>query len=150
MFGRNFAKGLAAGFVATCVISVLMIVKTMIGFAPQVSVIAMLTRMAGAGTPGVGWAIHFAVGTLLWGGLFSWIDSNLRSEIYWLHGLGFAFFAWLAMMILLMPLAGAGFFGLELGAAVPVVTFVFHMIYGAVLGAVYGAERPETLVEAGG
>ncbi len=51
--------------------------------------------------------------------------------------------AWIATMILVMPLAGAGLFGMNLGVAAPVMTLVLHVIYGAVLGGVYGLERPE-------
>lgn len=38
-----------------------------------------------------------------------------------------------------MPMAGAGIFGLNLGMMAPVMTLVLHLIYGAVLGAVYAA-----------
>ena len=38
-----------------------------------------------------------------------------------------------------MPMAGAGFFGSQLGMMAPLATLVMHWIYGAVLGGVYGA-----------
>jgi hypothetical protein len=47
------------------------------------------------------------------------------------------------MMIVMMPMAGAGFFGSHLGMMAPVMTLVLHVIYGFVLGAVYGLERPD-------
>lgn len=53
----------------------------------------------------------------------------------------FAAGAWFVMMVLLMPLAGAGAFGLKLGVTAPVATLILHWIYGAVLGAVYGTAR---------
>lgn len=43
------------------------------------------------------------------------------------------------MMVMLMPMAGAGAFGLHLGLMAPVATLILHWIYGAVLGAVYGS-----------
>jgi len=43
------------------------------------------------------------------------------------------------MMLVLMPLVGAGFFALDLGVMAPVATLVLHVIFGAVLGVVYGA-----------
>lgn len=46
--------------------------------------------------------------------------------------------AWLLMMVALMPMAGAGLFGLGLGIMAPVMTLVLHMIFGAVLGWTYG------------
>ncbi len=41
-------------------------------------------------------------------------------------------------MILPMPMAGAGFFGLKMGLMAPVMTLLLHLIYGVVLGYVYG------------
>jgi hypothetical protein len=43
------------------------------------------------------------------------------------------------MMVAVMPMAGAGFFGMNLGIAAPVMTLMLHIIFGAVLGGVYGA-----------
>jgi hypothetical protein len=48
-------------------------------------------------------------------------------------------FAWFAMMLVFMPLAGHGFFGLGLGWMAPAATLVLHLIYGAVLAAVYAS-----------
>jgi hypothetical protein len=52
-------------------------------------------------------------------------------------GLIFGAAAWLAMMIIFMPLAGHGLFGLSLGPPATVATLVLHLIYGAVLGVAY-------------
>ena len=35
-------------------------------------------------------------------------------------------------------MTGAGLFGLELGVFAPVVVALFHLAYGAILGAIYG------------
>jgi len=50
----------------------------------------------------------------------------------------FAVVAWLMMMIVVMPMAGAGMFGLGLGMMAPVATLVLHVLFGQVLGRVYG------------
>jgi len=42
------------------------------------------------------------------------------------------------MMVVLMPMAGAGLFGMSMGVMAPVMTLVLHLIFGAVLGWVYG------------
>jgi hypothetical protein len=47
------------------------------------------------------------------------------------------------MMIAMMPIAGAGFFGSHLGMTAPVMTLMLHIIFGFVLGAVYALERPD-------
>ena len=72
-----------------------------------------------------------------------WLDPQLPGRAYWLKGVIFGVGAWLLMMIAVMPMAGAGLFGANLGMMAPVMTLVLHIIFGAVLGGVYGAERPE-------
>lgn len=42
------------------------------------------------------------------------------------------------MMVAVMPMAGAGLFGLNLGIMVPILIFVLHVIFGAVLRWTYG------------
>jgi hypothetical protein len=37
-----------------------------------------------------------------------------------------------------MPMAGAGTFGLGLGIMTPVATLVLHVVFGLVLGGIYG------------
>jgi len=53
-------------------------------------------------------------------------------------GMVFGVLAWGLMMVMVMPMAGAGFFGLSLGMMAPVMTLMLHLVYGAVLGSVYG------------
>jgi len=95
--------------------------------------------MMGAQTALVGWLAHFVIGVVVWGVAFAWIDSKL-SYAHWINGVIFATGAWLMMMIVVMPMAGAGLFGLNLGLGImaPLATLMLHWIYGAVLGAVDG------------
>jgi hypothetical protein len=143
MTAKNWLKGMVAGFMATIVLSALMLMKQQMGLMPQLNPIEMLTNMAGASTPAVGWVIHFLIGTVLWGTLFAWLDPILPGGSHWLKGIVFGIGAWVLMMILPMPMSGAGFFGAQLGMMAPVMTLVLHLVYGAVLGGVYGLERPE-------
>lgn len=46
-------------------------------------------------------------------------------------------------MIVMMQVAGAGFFGTNLGIMAPAMTLILHIIYGVVLSGIYGLERPE-------
>jgi hypothetical protein len=40
-------------------------------------------------------------------------------------------------MLMVMPLAGAGYFGMDLTLLDPVVSVIYHIIYGVTLGGVY-------------
>lgn len=135
----NVGKGVVAGFAATVVLSALMLMKSAMGLMPQLDMIGMLSRMMGAaGSPAVGWIVHFLIGSALWGALFAWLDPKLPGGSHTLRGVVFGAGAWLLMMVVLMPMAGAGLFGLDLGIMAPVMTLVLHLIFGAVLGWTYG------------
>lgn len=135
-------KGMVAGFVATVVLSALMVMKAMMGLMPELNPVKMIADMLGA-PPAAGWAMHFMIGTVLWGTLFAWLSPSLPGENHWLKGIVFAVGAWFVMMIAMMPMAGAGLFGSHLGMMAPVMTLMLHVIFGFVLGAVYALERPE-------
>ena len=49
----------------------------------------------------------------------------------------FGALAWLLMMLIPMPMAGAGLFVMKMGMMTPIMTLVLHLIWGAVLGATY-------------
>lgn len=134
--GTHIWKGMVGGFVATVVLSAIMIAKNMIGLMPQLDVIAMLSNMLGVGTGGA-WLVHFFIGTILWGGLFALIDPQLPAQSHWAKGTWFGAGAWLLMMIIVMPMAGAGFFGMDIDIMAPVMTLLLHLIFGAVMGATY-------------
>lgn len=143
MPGKNWIKGMVAGFIATSALSAIMLIKSSMGVMPELNPIKMMSDMVGANTPAVGWVMHFMIGTILWGTLFAWLDPSLPGGGHWLKGIWFSIGAWLIMMIALMPMAGAGLFGMKLGMMAPMMTLVMHVIYGAVLGGLYGLERPE-------
>ena len=42
------------------------------------------------------------------------------------------------MLVGIAPFTGAGLFGLELGVVAPIIVVLFHLAYGAILGAIYG------------
>lgn len=138
---NHIGKGILAGFIATAVLSVLMVMKAMMGMMPDLNVITMLTTMLGATNPAIGWVMHFMIGTVIWGGLFAAIQDRLPGGSVIVRGVIFGIGAWLLMMVAVMPMAGAGLFGLRFGMAAPVMTLLLHVVFGATLGAVYGWGR---------
>lgn len=134
----NVGWGIIAGFAATVVLSALMLMKQMMGIMPEFDMIGMLSKMMGNSGPAMAWVAHFIIGSVIWGVLYAWLAPSLPGP-NWFKGALFATGAWLLMMIMIMPMAGAGLLGLGLGIMVTVVTLMLHWIYGAVLGAVYGA-----------
>lgn len=135
---NNIAKGVIAGFAATVVLSLLMVMKSAMGLMPELDVISMVSSVMGGGLA-MGWIAHVMIGTVIWGGLFALLAPNLPGGSFWLKGVMFGVGAWLLMMVAVMPMAGAGFFGMKFGMVAPVMTLVLHVIFGAVLGGVYAA-----------
>ena len=133
----DVGKGIIAGFAATIVLSALMLVKQMMGLMPELDSIAMLSKMVGNISPVMAWVAHFMIGSVVWGVLYAWLAPSLPGP-NWFKGALFATGAWLAMMIAIMPMAGAGLFGLSLGMTAPIATLMLHWVFGAVLGVVYG------------
>jgi uncharacterized membrane protein YagU involved in acid resistance len=129
-------RGALAGFVATVALSVLMMMKHAMGLMPELDPIGMISHMLGMSTPLVGWVMHFMIG-IVWGMAFA-LTSRMFPGAFWLKGMLFSVAPWLIMMFVMMPMAGAGVFGLDLGMAAPVMTLMLHLVFGAVLGAVYG------------
>lgn len=147
---NRFVRSIVAGFVATVVLSILMLIKAAMGLMPHLNVIHMLAGMAHARmglpvSPVIGWMAHFLIGTVLWGIVFAALYPALPGSTAVKKGLSFSVLAWILMMLIPMPMAGAGLFGLKLGVMAPVMTLVLHLIWGFVLGAVFQALRPRDL-----
>jgi hypothetical protein len=135
--------GLQAGFVATLVLSLLELTRGMI---PQLETIHFLDNVADATAkvmglpvlPLAGWYWHFVIGTLWWGSWFAIMLPLLPGRGLWRKGAVFGLIAGLLVLLMVMPLAGAGYFGMQLSWLDPLITLFYHAIYGAVLGLMYG------------
>lgn len=136
----NIKAGLVAGFSATVVLSAMTVGKSMMGVMPELDVIHMLSGMMGV-PPLVAWMAHFMIGTLAWGGGFAVLYGVIPGSGAVMKGILFSIAAWLGMMMMVMPMAGAGLFGMAFGVMAPMMTLVLHIVFGAVLGAVYKAQN---------
>lgn len=133
---NKITAGLGAGFIATVVLSAMMLAKGMMGVMPELDIAAMLGAMMGA-SAGMGWLGHFIIGTVAWGGGFALLYGLIPGGTALIKGIVFGIAAWFGMMIMVMPMAGAGLFGMSFGIMAPMMTLVLHIIYGAVLGTAY-------------
>ncbi|MBB3230186.1 MULTISPECIES: DUF6789 family protein [Halomonas] len=141
--GNRLVRGMMAGFVATLVISMILILRLAAGIIPWYDPIEVMNLAAQdlLGTPDsrmLAWGIHFAVGTLIWGVLFALLVPYLPGRTPTRRGLEFGVASWLVVMVTVFPLAGSGLFGLGLGLVAPLSMLLAHVVFGAVIGAVYG------------
>lgn len=132
----NFGKGILGGLVGTAVLSALMLMKTAMGVMPQLDVIRMLAGMMGISSA-MAWGIHFMIGAI-WGVLFALSFRAIPGGGPVVKGIVFGMVAWLMMMVMVMPMAGAGFFGMTMGMMAPVMTLMLHLVFGALMGLVHG------------
>ena len=147
---RRITKGFLAAAAATSVLSALMVMKQMMGLMPQLDLPKMIAGMMGApDTPMIAWAVHVMIGIVGYGLAIALLDSRLPGKSSLLHGVLLGLAGWLVMMIMLMPMAGAGLFGMALGMMAPMMTLVLHLIFGAVLGWTYGRLAPSVPAAAG-
>jgi hypothetical protein len=121
----TIGKGIVAGFVATFVLSVLLDPIEL--FAPSIL----------PASPPVGWVLHFFVGTVVWGIGFAVLHDFLRGPA-WQRGLMFALGAWIVVIGGAAVLILAGALAFELTPVMIVATLIVHVLYGVVLGLVYG------------
>jgi hypothetical protein len=133
----NSMKGMVAGLVATLVLSGLLLLKGTMNLVPELNIIRLLTNL-GSISAVQAWMDHFIVGVVVWGLLFGAYDAVASRPAHWLKGIIFGVVTWLIMMVAFLPLAKVGFFGSKIGPMAAVVTLMYHLVYGAVLGTTYG------------
>ncbi len=81
----------------------------------------------------------YLAGGLLWALLYTIVEPRLSGPA-WKRGVLFAMLPALVSLVVVLPLLGGGLFGLSLGAG-PLPTIgnvLLHVVYGAILGVVYG------------
>ena len=87
-----------------------------------------------------GWVGYFVIGAVVWGIIYGWLEPSLPGPPV-ARGLLFGVLAWLAMMIVFMPIAGQGLFAMAAGPMAAFATLVLHLVYGATLGLVYASQN---------
>lgn len=78
------------------------------------------------------------IGTIGYGLAFALLGARLPGDLV-MQGVILSLIGWLIMMIVVMPIAGAGLFALSLGIGATIMTLLLHIVFGAVLGAVFKA-----------
>ncbi|MDN5864335.1 MAG: DUF1440 domain-containing protein [Gammaproteobacteria bacterium] len=149
---NSIFKGIAAGFAATFIMSLAMYFGADLREFPALIVTLTGISHRVIGSPlwdWIGWAYHFAIGTLAWGILFGLLAGAIRVRSgfgAWFTAIVFAVCAWVLMMIIVMPLAGLGFFALGAGLDIFFSMLILHIIWGTVLGLTfYAMTKPEVI-----
>lgn len=132
----NMWIGMISGFLATAVVSMMMLAKSTMGIMPQLNMIIMLGKVTDQPKP-VDWLIHFTVGTVFYGILFALLWPVLPGG-WLLKGIIFGLIAELVGGTTLLPAAGKGLFGMNLGMKGVMMPLMMHLVFGIAYGLIYG------------
>lgn len=140
---KNVGRAILAGLAATAAMTFLLIIGPSMGM-PKMLIGNMLANFMGISVA-LGWTAHFMIGTVL-GLIYVYAFADRLPGASALRGAIYGLFPWLLAQIMVNPVMGAGFFASNTPAPVMVVmgSLLGHLVYGAVLGAVYGLAGTKT------
>jgi hypothetical protein len=151
MEGKNFGRAALAGLIATIIMSIIQAMAPMMGL-PRMEIAAMVGSMFGSSLE-VGWIVHLMMGTILWAAVYAYIVEPRLGGAPWVRGLTYGFLLAVFVLVIGFPLVGAmfssltpkpGFLGMGMGGAIGAMgVIVGHLVYGLVLGAIYGHPASE-------
>lgn len=136
----TLGRAILAGFAGTAVMTALMLAAPMMGLPPM-NIGEMLGSMLG-GVVALGWAAHFMIGVVL-AVIYAAVFAHRLPGPGPVRGALYGIAPWLMAQLVVMPMMGAGLFGGS--ALVAAGSLMGHLVYGAVLGAVYGHAAPAHL-----
>jgi uncharacterized membrane protein YagU involved in acid resistance len=131
----NFAKAVVAGLVATLVMTAVGLWAAPMMGIPPMNPADMLAGQMG-GNILLGWMGHLMIGIIL-----AVIYAALAPRIpgpFPLRGALYGIAPWLLAQLVVMPMMGMPVFSGSMPMAMG--SLIGHLVYGAVLGAIYGAE----------
>ncbi|PYR76082.1 MAG: hypothetical protein DMF87_18910 [Acidobacteria bacterium] len=111
----------------------------------MMGMLPMIARMAGSSSPAIGFGIHLIISAVI-GAIFAIIVADRLRSVGSAVGAGLVYGVawWLLGPLTLMPLMmgmSVTWTGAAMSAGMP--SLVGHLVYGAILGGVYGwLERP--------
>ncbi|OGU74699.1 MAG: hypothetical protein A3H45_13335 [Ignavibacteria bacterium RIFCSPLOWO2_02_FULL_55_14] len=135
---HNLTKTLLAGIIATVAMTVLTFVAPMMGM-PEMDIPRMLSSFMGMPVV-AGWLAHFMIGTGFAVAYAYILVSRIPGSPF-VKGAMFGLVPWVLAQVMVNPIMGAGVFALSTPAPMLMVvgSLMGHVVYGGVLGAVYGS-----------
>jgi uncharacterized membrane protein YagU involved in acid resistance len=137
----NLGRAILGGIAGTIVLTMLMYIGAPMMGVPKMDIAAMLGSMLGGWTMGM--VMHLVNGTILFPLIYAFVlFSKLRGGPV-TKGILWGATLWLVAGLVVMPMMGAGLFGTANGGMMAAAaSFMGHLIYGALLGAIAGGPAP--------
>ncbi len=140
----NLTRAIIAGLVGTAAMTVMMLMAPLMGM-PEMNIGRMLAGFMGIPVV-IGWAAHFMIGTVL-AVIYAAVFAARLPGSALMKGMLFGLIPWFMAQVVVNPMMGAGVFAVNTPAPVAMVmgSLIGHLVYGAVLGGVYGRRSVESL-----
>ena len=133
MFKVNVPRLVLAGVLGTLVMTGLMLMAPKMGMPPM-NIAEMLGSAMGVSII-LGWAAHFMMGIVL-AAIYAALFVGRLPGPAAVRGMIYSLLPWLLTQLAVMPMMGNGLFS---GSALMATgSLMGHLVYGAVLGGVYG------------
>lgn len=142
---KNFGKAVAAGLAGTLAMTMLMLMAPMMGM-PEMNIGKMLSGFMGI-PEALGWAAHIMIGTVL-ALIYVYVFSSKLPGNGLVRGALYGLVPWFVSQIMINPMMGAGIFASNTLAPIAMVmgSLMGHLVYGAVVGVVYGTHSVKSRV----
>lgn len=140
----NLMKSILGGLAGTVAMTLMMrfVAPMMLGHPMDIA--GMLAGMMG-GVWAVGMAAHLMNGVVIFPLVYAFVAFRYLPGPPVLRGVLWGAVLWLAAEVMVMPMAGAGFFSSEIGGAkAAMAALMGHLVYGALLGYIAGTAVQET------
>jgi hypothetical protein len=135
-------RAVLGGFVGTLAITFLMYAGGPMMGLPKMDIAAMLGSMLGGW--GMGMAMHVLNGVIISPAIYAFVLFAHLPGSPALRGVLWGVILWVLAQIVVMPMMGAGIFGLNMGGIMPAMgSLMGHVVYGALLGWVAGHAHAE-------
>lgn len=143
----TFSTAALGGFVGTLAMTAMMyIVAPMMGLTMDIA--AMLGSLMG-GNWTAGMALHFVNGSIIFPAIYDYVLHDRLPGSPAARGTLWGIGLWLLAQIIVMPMMGGGLFSSAMGGMMAVMgSFVGHVIYGSLLGAIASASLGRRVVHA--
>jgi hypothetical protein len=140
----DFGRTILGGFVGTLAITMLMYEGGPMMGLPKMDIAAMLGQILGGWIPGI--AMHFANGVVIFPLIYAYLLFSRLPGAPAVKGITWGVALWVMAQLIVMPMMGAGLFGLKMAGMMSAVgSLMGHVVYGALLGWIGGDAHPEKI-----
>ena len=132
----NPLRAVAGGIAGTVVLTLMTLKIAPMILGRPMDIPGMMSAMMG-GPPALGWAAHVMLGVAVFPLAYAFVAFRFLPGPSLLRGTLYGVALWVAVEVIVMPMAGNGFFSSANGGVKAVmVALMGHVIYGALLGTI--------------